>query len=160
VSAWNAESVGIDMLDELSAIPTGITHTPAPLEYIRRGTLERIHRFLSKPKLRVCRDLKGMCERVSEGYRDRVVVALLQNAHDAHPLGSSDGRIRIAFDPGEEPYGTLYVTLAQPGDVKVDVTSPRWMHQMVHERSRRLSREHGYASQWSRIGLHWRWSED
>lgn len=102
------------MLDELSAIPRGTTQTPAPLEHIRRETLERIQHFLSKPRLRVYRDLKGMCERVSESYRDRVVVELLQNAHDAHPVGSSDGRIRIALDPGEGPYGTLYV--ANDGD--------------------------------------------
>ena len=50
-----------------------------------------------------------MCERVSESYRDRVVLELLQNAHDAHPLSSPDGRIRIALDPGEGAHGTLYV---------------------------------------------------
>ena len=67
---------------ELSAVPAGATQTPAPLEHIRRETLERIQHFLSKPRLRVYRDLKGMCERVSESYRDRVVVELLQNAHE------------------------------------------------------------------------------
>ena len=76
MSVWNAESGGIDMLDELSATPAGTTQPPAPLEHIRRETLERIRHFLSKPSLRVYRDLKGMCERVSESYRDRVVVEL------------------------------------------------------------------------------------
>jgi len=109
MSAWDAKNGGIDVLNDLLAIPKGASEAPAPLEHIRRETLERIQHCLSKPKLRVYRDLKGMCERVSESYRDRVVTELLQNAHDAHPLGSSDGRIRIALDPGEGSYGTLYV---------------------------------------------------
>ncbi|WP_147377715.1 ATP-binding protein [Mesorhizobium waimense] len=81
----------------------------SPHEHIRRETLERIQHFLSKPQLRVYRDLKGMCERVSDSYRDRVVVELLQNAHDAHPAGAPPGRIRIALDPNEGACGTLYV---------------------------------------------------
>lgn len=81
----------------------------SPRDYIRRETLERIDHFLAKPKLRVYLDLKGMCERVSDSYRDRVVVELLQNAHDAHSHGASDGRIHIAFDSRDGEFGTLYV---------------------------------------------------
>jgi hypothetical protein len=109
VTAWNANSEGIDTLGESLALPKGSSETLIALEHIRLETLERIQHFLSKPQLRVYRDLKGMCERVSESYRDRVVVELLQNAHDAHPPGSTDGRIRIALDPSEGAYGTLYV---------------------------------------------------
>ncbi len=79
------------------------------LAHVRRATLARIQHFLSAPELGVYGDLKGMCERVSDSYRDRAVVELLQNAHDAHPIGTTDGRIRIAFDPSEGAFGTLYV---------------------------------------------------
>lgn len=124
------------MLDKLPAFPAGTTQTPTPLEHIRRETLERIQHFLSKPRLRVYRDLKGMCERVSESYRDRVVVELLQNAHDAHPLGSSNGRIRIALDPGEGSYGTLYVANDGDGFAQADfdaLCSPTLTTKSVNE---------------------------
>lgn len=80
-----------------------------PLEHIRCDTLERITHYLSAPKLRVYLDLKRMCDRVSDSYRDRVVTELLQNAHDAHPAGAGNGRVHIALDPNEGPFGTLYV---------------------------------------------------
>ncbi|MBZ9775047.1 ATP-binding protein [Mesorhizobium sp. CO1-1-8] len=80
-----------------------------PLDHIHSDTLERISHFLSAPKLRVYRDLKGLCDRVSDSYRDRVVTELIQNAHDAHPIGTTIGRIHIALDPKEGPFGTLYV---------------------------------------------------
>ena len=109
MSAWHAQRGGSDILDDPLAIPKGPSETLAPLEHIRHETLRRVKHFLSAPKLRVYRDLKGMCERVSESYRDRVVLELLQNAHDAHPSDSPDGRIHIALHPGEGPHGTLYV---------------------------------------------------
>jgi len=40
-----------------------------------------------------------MCESVSASYRDRVVLELLQNAHDAHPRDGEDGRIKFVLDP-------------------------------------------------------------
>lgn len=100
---------GSDALLEPVANAEAIADRVSPHEHIRRETLERIQHFLSKPQLRVYRDLKGMCERVSDSYRDRVVVELLQNAHDAHPARALPGRIRIALDPDEGVHGTLYV---------------------------------------------------
>jgi hypothetical protein len=55
------------------------------------------------------RDLKRLCERVSDSYRDRVVLELLQNAHDAHAPEASDGRIKLWLDPDEGPFGALMV---------------------------------------------------
>jgi len=92
-------------MKELLAVHQG----ESPIDHVRRDTLERVRHFLSAPKLRVYRDLKGMCERVSDSYRDRVVTELLQNAHDAHPRATGDGRVQIALDPREGPFGTLYV---------------------------------------------------
>lgn len=83
----------------------GVAVTPA--DYIRRETLERIKHFLLGPGAYI--DLKGMCERVSDSYRDRVVLELLQNAHDAHDRHRGDGRIKIILDPEEGEFGTLCV---------------------------------------------------
>lgn len=87
----------------------GSQDSESPVAHVRHDTLERVGHYLSAPKLRVYRDLKGMCERVSDSYRDRVVTELLQNAHDAHSRDRNDGRVHIALDPGEGPFGTLYV---------------------------------------------------
>jgi len=95
----------MQMLDHLSKN----TVVRSPSEHIRAETLRRIQHFLSDPALSVYPDLKGMCERVSDSYRDRVIIELLQNAHDAHPSVSSDGRIKFILDMSEEPHGTLYV---------------------------------------------------
>lgn len=93
------------MLDHSSKNPVA----RSPSEHIRAETLRRIQHFLSDPALSVYPDLKGMCERVSDTYRDRVIIELLQNAHDAHPSASSDGRIKFILDMSEGPHGTLYV---------------------------------------------------
>jgi hypothetical protein len=78
-------------------------------EHIRSATLRRIKHYLSDRSQRVYPDLKGMCERVSDTYRDRVVVELLQNAHDAHEADSTDGRIKIILDTEDGPFGSLTV---------------------------------------------------
>lgn len=90
-------------------VTRGAQDAGAPVDHVRNDTLARVRHYLSAPKLRVYRDLKGMCDRVSDSYRNRVVTELLQNAHDAHPPHRSDGRVHIALDPGEGPFGTLYV---------------------------------------------------
>ncbi|MFD7445125.1 sacsin N-terminal ATP-binding-like domain-containing protein [Streptomyces sp. NPDC059909] len=52
---------------------------------------------------------------ISPECEGRVLVELLQNAHDAHPARSADGRIEILFDEDEDEdedegeHGTLYV---------------------------------------------------
>ncbi|RWI33316.1 MAG: ATP-binding protein [Mesorhizobium sp.] len=104
----DAETAGREVLFKPATNAKATISPVSPREHIRRETLERIQHFLSKPQLRVYRDLKGMCDRVSDSYRDRVVVELLQNAHDAHPAGGPPGRIRIALDPDEGAFGTLY----------------------------------------------------
>jgi hypothetical protein len=81
----------------------------APIDYIRAATIRRINHFLSDPSLSVYPDLKGMCERVSDSYRNRVIIELLQNAHDAHSAVANDGRIKFILDVAEGPHGTLYV---------------------------------------------------
>jgi hypothetical protein len=91
-----------------------LTATISPRDYVREETLDRIRHFLLRPRNSAYTDLKGMCDRVSDSYRDRVVLELLQNAHDAHDRRRDDGRIRILFDPDDGPFGTLSV--ANDGD--------------------------------------------
>ncbi|TBC13026.1 sacsin N-terminal ATP-binding-like domain-containing protein [Rhizobium ruizarguesonis] len=83
-----------------------------PLEasaFVASFTLAKISHFLFAPDETVYPDLKKLCETVSDSYRDRVVVELLQNAHDAHNASATDGRIRIILDMNEGDWGTLYV---------------------------------------------------
>jgi hypothetical protein len=76
---------------------------------VTKATAGRIRHYLSDREQSVYTDLKGMCERVSDGYRERVVIELLQNAHDAHAKGTIDGAIALRLDPDEGPHGTLIV---------------------------------------------------
>lgn len=81
---------------------------------ISEQTLRSIRLFLNDPGHGVFSELKGMCDRVSDSYRDRVVIELLQNAHDAHAPERNDGRINIWLDPADGEYGTL--TVANDGN--------------------------------------------
>ena len=59
-----------------------------PFDAIRTATLERINHFLLSPRdVRVYSDLRRLCTTVSVSYRNRSVLELLQNAHDAHDIG-------------------------------------------------------------------------
>ena len=80
-----------------------------PSALISAATAGRVRHYLADRKQRVYSDLKGMCERVSDSYRDRVVVELLQNAHDAHDRHATDGRIAITLDPDDGVFGALTV---------------------------------------------------
>ncbi|MGW3231475.1 sacsin N-terminal ATP-binding-like domain-containing protein [Kitasatospora sp. NPDC001095] len=56
------------------------------------------------------RDLKAVIEEVlAPEYKGRVLVELLQNAHDAHPTTPGDGRVEILLDETEGEHGVLYM---------------------------------------------------
>ncbi|MBY3315076.1 sacsin N-terminal ATP-binding-like domain-containing protein [Rhizobium laguerreae] len=79
-----------------------------PKEAIRTATLERIRHFLQSPKdVHVYSDLRRLCTTVSVSYRNRSVLELLQNAHDAHASEETAGRIRFRLTE-EGEHGTLY----------------------------------------------------
>ena len=80
-----------------------------PSALISAATEGRVRHYLADRKQRVYSDLKGMCERVSDSYRERVIVELLQNAHDAHDCRATDGRIAITLDLSDGLFGTLTV---------------------------------------------------
>lgn len=79
-----------------------------PSDVIRNATLERINHFLLSPKdVHVYSDLRRLCTTVSVSYRNRSVLELLQNAHDAHDVEELGGRVRFYLaDEGE--FGALY----------------------------------------------------
>ncbi|MEU7502819.1 sacsin N-terminal ATP-binding-like domain-containing protein [Streptomyces lavendulae] len=59
---------------------------------------------------RAARELKEVTEQMlSPEYKGRVLVELLQNAHDAHPARHGDGRVEIVLDEDEGEHGVLYV---------------------------------------------------
>ncbi|NEA20563.1 ATP-binding protein [Streptomyces halstedii] len=56
------------------------------------------------------RELKSVIEDVlAPEYKGRVLVELLQNAHDAHPAKPGEGRVEILLDETEGEHGVLYV---------------------------------------------------
>lgn len=56
------------------------------------------------------RELKAVIEEVlAPEYNGRVLVELLQNAHDAHPAKPGVGRVEILLDETEGEHGVLYV---------------------------------------------------
>ncbi|EKY30398.1 hypothetical protein HMPREF0185_00450 [Brevundimonas diminuta 470-4] len=82
---------------------------PRPTDVIRTATLDKIRHFLESPEdVDVYGDLRGLCSTVSVSYRNRAVLELLQNAHDAHDPSDRNGRIRFVYDAGEGDFGVLY----------------------------------------------------
>ncbi|MGX1095096.1 signal transduction histidine kinase [Streptomyces albogriseolus] len=56
------------------------------------------------------REAKAVAETIiAPEYEGRVLIELLQNAHDAHPARATDGRIEIRLDEDEGEHGTVYV---------------------------------------------------
>ncbi|WP_371656908.1 MULTISPECIES: sacsin N-terminal ATP-binding-like domain-containing protein [unclassified Streptomyces] len=59
---------------------------------------------------RAALEIKEVTERMlSPEYKGRVLVELLQNAHDAHPARDGVGRVEIMLDEDEGEHGVLYV---------------------------------------------------
>lgn len=86
-----------------------------PPDAIRIAALERINHFLASPRdVHVYSDLRRLCTTVSVSYRNRSVLELLQNAHDAHDIGERGGRIRF-YLAEEGDFGTLYAANDGPG---------------------------------------------
>lgn len=106
------------------------------IEEIRTATLERIKHFLQSPRdVRVYSDLRGLCTTVSVSYRNRAVLELLQNAHDAHAPGETNGRIRFLLEE-EGEHGVLYVAndgLGFTGDNLTALCSPTRTTKTVNE---------------------------
>lgn len=55
------------------------------------------------------RSIKSMTEHTAHEYGGRFLLELLQNAYDAHPRGSQEGRIHIRLDESSGDHGVLYM---------------------------------------------------
>lgn len=82
---------------------------------IEEKTNKRLGTYLHDRRENVqdSKSLKHSMEQiVSMDYRGRTVIELIQNAYDAHPLSTTDGRIALVLDVGEGDHGVLYVANA------------------------------------------------
>lgn len=70
-----------------------------------RGTIDERGDYLDE----VYKSNASLATNIASDYRDRFVIELIQNAYDAHPLGTRDGRIEIILDMREGSNGTLFV---------------------------------------------------
>lgn len=60
-------------------------------------------------KVGIYRGTKNLVATTTENYRGRFLLELIQNGFDAHPEGTSSGRIGVTFMEDEGPHGVLYV---------------------------------------------------
>ena len=70
-----------------------------------RGTIGDNGEYLAE----VYKSNASLTENVASDYRDRFLIELIQNAYDAHPVQTRDGRIEITLDLRDEAEGTLFV---------------------------------------------------
>lgn len=56
----------------------------------------------------------SLTKNVATDYHDRFLIELIQNAYDAHPVETRDGRIEIVLDLRSRPEGTLFVANTVP----------------------------------------------
>ncbi|RBI69028.1 hypothetical protein DQW77_15915 [Roseovarius sp. TE539] len=70
-----------------------------------RGTIGENGEYLDE----VYKSNASLTANVASDYRDRFLIELIQNAYDAHPVQTRDGRIEITLDLRDEVEGTLFV---------------------------------------------------
>lgn len=70
-----------------------------------RGTIDERGEYLDD----VYQSNAKLTANIASDYRDRFLIELIQNAYDAHPAGTRDGRIEIILDMRVGRNGTLFV---------------------------------------------------
>ena len=81
-----------------------------PQLIIEEKTANEIEVYRSgRGKSNIHQSARNLSQNVSDDYGNRFLVELIQNAHDAHPVGTSDGQIAVVFAPDECDFGSLYV---------------------------------------------------
>ena len=70
-----------------------------------RGTIGDNGEYLDE----VYKSNASLTANVASDYRDRFLIELIQNAYDAHPVQTRDGRIEITLDLRDEAEGALFV---------------------------------------------------
>ncbi|MBC7139817.1 MAG: sensor histidine kinase [Defluviimonas sp.] len=87
----------------------------AEIEYVKslaarkirgfRGTIDERGEYLDE----VYQSNARLTANIASDYRDRFLIELIQNAYDAHPVGTRDGQIKVILDMREGEFGTLFV---------------------------------------------------
>ena len=87
----------------------------AEIEYVKslaarkirgfRGTIDERGEYLDE----VYQSNTRLTANIASDYRDRFLIELIQNAYDAHPVGTRDGQIKVILDMREGEFGTLFV---------------------------------------------------
>lgn len=70
-----------------------------------RGTIDERGEYLDE----VYQSNARLTANIASDYRDRFLIELIQNAYDAHPVGTRDGQIKVILDMREGEFGTLFV---------------------------------------------------
>jgi hypothetical protein len=83
----------------------------AHIEAKARGVIEIALRA-DEVNFRVGAGVKRLAAEAAAEYHDRFLIELVQNAHDAHPADSRDGRIEIVMAWDEAEFGVLYIANA------------------------------------------------
>ena len=52
---------------------------------------------------------RSLAASISSDYRDRFLIELIQNAYDAHPLSTQEGKIKLTLDRRWGKFGVLFV---------------------------------------------------
>lgn len=102
---------------DLATSPERVTQTPE--EVVALEARHRIRDHLGRrARYNPTASLKALSTQLAQEYEDRFLVELIQNAYDAHPSGTVDGRVHIRLDESSSP-PTLYVAnRGQPFETK------------------------------------------
>ena len=93
---------------------TPVDNTPQR-QYIEELTSRKIRGFLGTIEEHgeylddVYQSNRSLTANIASDYRDRFLIELIQNAYDAHPIGTQCGQIEITLDKRWSGSGTLFV---------------------------------------------------
>ena len=85
-----------------------------------RGTIDEHGEYLDD----VYQSNSSLTSNIASDYRDRFLIELIQNAYDAHPVGTRNGRIEITLDMCGGETGTLFVANKGLPFAEEDVKDP------------------------------------
>ena len=86
-----------------------------------RGTIDEHGQYLDE----VYQSNSSLTANIASDYRDRFLSELIQNAYDAHPVGTRDGRLEIILDMRICEHGTLFVACCRFAIAQLWVVVPK-----------------------------------
>ena len=69
------------------------------------GTIDEHGEYLDP----IYKSNRSLSDSISSDYKDRYLIELIQNAYDAHAVGTRDGKIRITLDRRCGEFGALFI---------------------------------------------------